>query len=328
MRYLEIDPARAKAVKDSKVQELLDDPTYIGEKKLDGWRFLMHFGSDLERVFMTGRRYSRVTGRLSEKGLCAPQLWPLSDAASLGYTVLDGEVVAPGEALYDVAGIMNVDPEDSQKRIAEIGPPIYYAFDCLWLDGQDLREKDLHDRRAHLGEVISSCGHDNLRLLPILPNPREDYETIVAQGGEGIILKDITSTYGESGSWIKVKKWVTLDVVVVGFTEARFGRTGKFDGQIGAVKIAVFSSKGQLIEVGKCSGMDDETRLDMTHNPQKWIGSVIEVRCQEFAKERLRDPRFKRARPDANAADATFAKMMADLDSDRDENKPGQLRLL
>ena len=322
----QIEPARAKAVRPDKIP--WGDPLWYAEEKLNGWRFLMHFGGGLDRVYLTGRRYSSVTGVLSEKGLCARPVWPLD--VRFGYTVLDGEIMAPaGYGFRDIAGIMNVEPEDAERRIAETGPPTFHVFDCLWFDGHDIREEPAVERRGSAGRMVMACQNPLIRMIPKMHPTLDNFDTICAQGGEGVVMKNIAAEYGESGSWIKAKKVVTLDVVVTGFTDAREGKTGKFLGQIGAVLVSVYSSTGELLEVGKVSGMDDETRAHMTENKKGWIGTVVEIACSEFAKDRLFHPRFKRARPEANHRHCTLEKMMQDLGATKNQVVQGpQLSLL
>jgi ATP-dependent DNA ligase len=323
--YLEIEPGRAKSKSERVVGELMDDRLWVAEEKMDGWRFLTHFGGDLERAFMTGRRISDVTGRFSEKGMCAECLWPKWD--DVGYTVIDGEVMPPdGSGFRDLAGIMNVDPELARARIAEIGTPIYYAFDILFLDGQDVRGKSWLERKHLLTKLVPELDNRHIRLLEHSESKQSLYDTIIARGGEGVILKDTLADYGEG--WVKVKREATLDVVVTGFTEARFGVSGKFFGQVGAAKVSVFNARGESVEVAQVSGMDDATRRDMTDNPGRWIGSVIEISAYKWAKDRLQHPRFKRHRPEADPKSATFGKMMKDLGETVVEEKGAKQCLL
>ena len=310
MSYLELDPARAKT---RDPEEFWDHPEWMLEPKLDGWRWISHFGGDLDRTYLTGRRTSKETGTLSEKGLLVPQLH-VTPSSSLGYTVLDGEVMPPGgSGFHDLAGIMNADYDTVQKTISRVGPPSYHVFDVLFADGIDVRDLAMIERRRVLERVMLDVRNPLYRLIDQLPPSRYTYESIVDAGGEGVILKNICAAYGDKSGWVKVKRYSTLDVIVTGFTDARFGRTGKYTGQIGAAQVAVRDALGDLVEVGQVSGMTDELRLDMTKNPESWIGRVIEVAAQEFAKNRLRHPRFKRARPDADPQDATWEKMMSDL---------------
>ena len=309
-QHLEIEPARAKHVSDKKVAELMEHPEWIAEEKLDGWRFLIHFGGELERAFMTGRRTSELTGKLSEKGLCAPALWPKWD--DVGYTVIDGEVLPPiGAGFRDLAGIMNVTADQAQVRIAEIGQPRYGAFDLLFLDGQDVRDQPWLWRKTKLLRLVPELSNSLITATPDFNDKSLHFRQIVAGGGEGVVLKDICGEYGEG--WVKVKREATLDAIVTGFTDAKFGVTGKFHGQVGAAKVSVFDSRGKLLEIAQVSGMDDATRLDMTNHPEKWLNTVVEISAYKWAKDRLQHPRFKRHKPEANPKHATFVKLMQDL---------------
>jgi ATP-dependent DNA ligase len=40
------------------------------------------------------------------------------------------------------------------------GPVCFYAFDLLWLDGNDLRERPLYERKAQLRGLISKLRAD------------------------------------------------------------------------------------------------------------------------------------------------------------------------
>lgn len=307
MSYLEIEPARAKSKK--RLEGIWGHPEWIAEPKLDGWRFLMHFGGDLARVFLTGRRISSETGRFSEKGGLVPHLWP---SVNMKYTVLDGEIMPPeGAGFRDLAAIMNSDPMNSAKAIERFGKPSYHVFDILFYDGRDLREECLAVRRQILRQLSYDVDMEHFFRVEAMPCEEQSFENIVSAGGEGLILKNLTDAYGEG--WVKVKKASTLDVVVTGFTDAKFGVTGKYDGQIGAVVVSVYGSSGDLLEVGQVSGMTDELRLDISRRKGEWLGQVIEIEAQEWAKDRLRHPRWKRHRPDADARTCTYRKMMRDL---------------
>ena len=326
MKHLQLAPARAKHVSDKKLATLWDDSSWVAEEKMNGWRFLSHFGGGLERTFMTGRRMSSVTEELSEKGLCVPCLWPNT---TLGYTVLDGEVMPPeGVSFHETAGYMNVAPENAAEQIAKFGQPRFRVFDILFANGNDVREHSYLERRILLMAVMEQITNPLITMVQSGPATQVTFDSIVEAGGEGVILKNIFAPYGESGAWVKVKREATLDVVVIGFTDAKFGKTGKYDGQIGAVKVGVYLKDGTLIEVGQVSGMTDDVRLEMTKNPGRWIGSVIEITAQEFGRERLLHPRYGRERPDASPREATYEKMMRDLKAVKAEtDDDGQLRL-
>ena len=63
-----------------------------------------------------------------------------------------------------------------------------------------------------------------------------------------------------------------------------------------------------VLEVGECSGFDEEERKMFSANPKKYIGSVIEVKANEIFKDtgKLRHPRFMRLREDKSPLACTF----------------------
>lgn len=320
--YLELEPARAKP---RNPEELWGSPIHISEPKLNGWRYLLHLDSRFPRPYLTGRRVSVETGFLSEKWEQIPMLNP---SWANGYTVLDGEIMPPeGANFRDIAGIMNADLTTAHERIAVIGPPTYNVFDVLFHNGDDQRKRSQYERRIVLERLVDILDHPLIKLVPRVDNDEATFNRIVANGGEGVVLKDISSPYGEG--WTKVKKFFTVEVIVTGFKEAKFGRTGKFYGLIGALNCSVYSSSGELIEVASISGMDDDVRKEISANRGEWLGKVVEVRSQEWAKNRLAHPRFIRAREDVNRQSCTFGKMMRDLGMKQEETEecPDQLKL-
>lgn len=327
--YLELEPARAKS---HNPEHVWDHPLWVMEEKLNGWRELMHFGRDLPRTYLTGRRVSATTGRLSEKGLLVPWIWPtprhtplpgdpgldrptwIELSAWCDYTVLDGEVMPPGgSGFHDLAGFLNSDIDTVRANVERHGSPTYRVFDALYLDGVDIREKSQMERRMLLERFMRDVRNPLISLHGQTPAHQWIYDSIVERGGEGVVLKCLSGGYGESDAWIKVKRYSTLDVIVTDFTAARVGRTGKYLGQIGAAKVSVYDTQGELVEVGQVSGMPDDIRLDMTSNRDQWINTVIEIAAQEWGQNRLLHPRFKRRRPDADVRHCTVTKLMQDL---------------
>lgn len=309
----------------------------IAEEKLDGHRGLVHFGGGLDRMYLTGRNISKVTGRITEKGLNVPHLNDVFARAakllSSGYTVLDGEVVLPGRPFEDVQSVMGAKPAKAIARQATTGLVQYRTFDILYRDGVDVRDKPLSERLTILREVlIAAPGFVNfprrIALGPEEAGLQEFHDGILAEpGGEGTIIKDLGAPYGKG--WRKYKKEVTYDVVITGFEDG----AGKFKEMIGAVIFGVYKD-GELVTIGRCSGMSDGdvrweeapgrpgapnrkgsyivrenhatqaegTRAWFTMNRAKLVGTVIEVRCNGLTNHgKLRHPQFHRTKSDKSA---------------------------
>jgi len=69
-----------------------------------------------------------------------------------------------------------------------------------------------------------------------------------------------------------------------------------------------------VLEVGECSGFDEETRKMFSEDPKSWIGKVIEVKANEIFKDtgKLRHPRFLRIREDKAPTECTYKDHISD----------------
>jgi len=98
-------------------------------------------------------------------------------------------------------------------------PKLFYAFDVLHLDGDDLLNRSLVERRAKLPEIIGPQAR--LRISQHLPGATADIvEAVRAAGLEGVIAKRKDSIYrpGErSSDWLKLKLEHQQEFVVGGY---------------------------------------------------------------------------------------------------------------
>ena len=141
-------------------------------------------------------------------------------------------------------------------------------------------------------------------------------ERILSEGGEGIILKDTTAIYGEPKKWVKVKKEINADVVIMGYEDAKEISTKSdgtvsvtkyhLQGWIGAIIFGQYKD-GTLVEMGRTSGFDDETRMLLSEHKKKYLGKVIEIKANEREPEgAFRHPQFKQFRFDKEAKDCVY----------------------
>ena len=216
--------------------------------------------------------------------------------------------------------------------------------------------------------------------------PRGFYEYIVATGGEGVIVKPRDGKYLEDKrgwEYSKIKKFLTREVIILGFTPPTDDYKGKFptvekwdywetedmgflervdlsgytpakreqfkeewyphrcrpvskfyakdwvgnirfgviitpeeeanlpkNKKFNIIRYDLFSGRTNVVilEVGECSGFDEETRQYMTDHQSELIGRVIEVKANEIFKDtgKLRHPRFLRFREDKSPLECTF----------------------
>ncbi|HTO04838.1 MAG TPA: DNA polymerase ligase N-terminal domain-containing protein, partial [Opitutus sp.] len=113
-------------------------------------------------------------------------------------TVIDGEVVA-----LDQHGRPSFQFLKTQR--AKAAAIVFYAFDLLWLNGEDWRSRPLDERKAKLGEIVADS---EVKLSLSFEGPAD---AIVAQvkrlGLAGVIAKRRDGGYESgqpSGAWVQL----------------------------------------------------------------------------------------------------------------------------
>jgi bifunctional non-homologous end joining protein LigD len=92
------------------------------------------------------------------------------------------------------------------KRAAVADPAATFVFDLLWLNGADLRDRPLLDRKAALLGIMP--GNRRIRYARhTADSSRELWQMAIEFELEGIVAKDARSIYtgGRSTRWLKIK---------------------------------------------------------------------------------------------------------------------------
>ena len=92
-------------------------------------------------------------------------------------------------------------------------PVMFVIFDILELDGKDLRMLPLRERRIILESL--ELKHSNVQVAKQFKDIMVQWNRMVKEGREGLILKDLNSVYKEgyrSSSWRKVKNIQEVDL--------------------------------------------------------------------------------------------------------------------
>lgn len=113
--------------------------------------------------------------------------------------VIDGEVVAHGaEGLQDFHGLRS----RSGRRTA-----VLFAFDLVFVDGEDLRRLPLLDRKARLQTLLSGADERLHYVEHLEVEGRVVFKHASALGLEGIVSKRRDSPYphGVTRNWFKTK---------------------------------------------------------------------------------------------------------------------------
>ncbi|RVC78599.1 ATP-dependent DNA ligase [Mesorhizobium sp. M4A.F.Ca.ET.022.05.2.1] len=179
---------------------LVDKPPegdgWIHEVKFDGYRSQIVRDVDGVRIF--SRRGLDWTAKYRDLANAASEL-EAEDA------IIDGEVIVTNEAgLSDFKAL--------RKAITSRQQDLYFvAFDLLHLNGHDLRDIPLEDRREILAEMIPSGGR--IQFSQALPGDAKSIFHLIEQAGlEGMVSKRKDSKYrsGNSTAWLKAKCY-TID---------------------------------------------------------------------------------------------------------------------
>ncbi|WP_375421904.1 DNA ligase D [uncultured Sphingomonas sp.] len=178
---------------------------WLHEMKYDGYRTLIAIGGD------EGRAYTRSGLDWTDK--FAPVV---ADAVTLdaGSALLDGEaVVLDADGKTSFQGLQGALKEDPAAIL-------YYAFDLLELDGEDLTALPLIERKEKLKALVGD-GTDKIRYSDhIVGRGEELFGTFCDAGLEGVISKRADAKYvsSRSSGWLKTKCIKRQEFVVVGWT--------------------------------------------------------------------------------------------------------------
>ncbi len=101
-------------------------------------------------------------------------------------------------------------------------PLVFYAFDLLEYDGEDLTERPLLERKDKLEALLG--GHTDVSTIRfsshVLGNGQDVLDAVCREGHEGVIAKKAFAKYRSTRtrSWLKVKCGRRDDFVIGGFT--------------------------------------------------------------------------------------------------------------
>jgi bifunctional non-homologous end joining protein LigD len=177
---------------------------WIHEIKYDGYRTLIVI--DQGKV----RAYSRP-GRDST----GPHRRLVNACANLGCksALIDGEVMVQDEQGVSDFEALRSAIHKAPHRL------VFFAFDLLHLDGQDLRRTPLIERRAALRGLIEPDPRSPIQFSDHVDcNGAKFFKAAAELGLEGIVSKPATSLYrgGLSRNWLKTKNMVEGEFILLG----------------------------------------------------------------------------------------------------------------
>ena len=283
-----------------------DDKGWIFEMKYDGYRAIAEV--DEGKVALYSRNqltFNRKFAKIAERLMALPHR-----------AVLDGEIV-----VLDKDGKPRFQLLQNYQKTGK-GDIYYYVFDLLYLNGYDLSDLPLLDRKKFLEQIITELGDPTIIYSDHIEEKGKDFfKEIQEQQLEGIIAKRSDSLYRKgqrSNDWLKIKTSARQEAVIAGFTEPRGSRK-----LFGALVLGVYE-EGELRYIGHTGGGFNSKSLKMimekleplirktspfkkkikTNTPVTWVKPVLvcEVSFSEWTDEgHMRHPIFEGLREDKAA---------------------------
>jgi bifunctional non-homologous end joining protein LigD len=257
---------------------------WLFEVKWDGVRAIAFI--DNEEVRLQSRNGLRCERQY-------PELAVVHHLLAARQAILDGEI-----AVLDEKGvsrfhliqprIANTDP-NAIAHLVRSTPVVYFVFDLLFLDGYDLRQVNLSERRKLL-QAIATPG-ERMRISEAFPGAGDDMlEAARANDLEGIMAKHARSCYESKRSreWQKIKIVGEQEFVIGGFTPPQGGRDW-----FGALVLGVYEN-GKLRWAGNVgTGFNQRSLADLAARLQPLVTKTC-----PFAERPTPDPGITWVKPE------------------------------
>jgi bifunctional non-homologous end joining protein LigD len=202
------------------------------ELKLDGYRLQLRV--EAARATLKTRKGLDWTDKFSEVA---------KTAESLPDCMIDGEVCAlNAQGVPDFAALQGALADEDTEKL------VFFAFDLLFAEHEDLRGLPLTDRKARLKELLHSQpakAADRIRYLDHLVTAGDAVLQSACQiDMEGIVSKRLDASYASdrNGNWLKSKCRAGHEVVIGGWSSEQ--------GMLRSLIVGVYRGK-EFVPVGR-----------------------------------------------------------------------------
>lgn len=280
-------------------QEDLERDGWIYEPKLDGFRALCYVTPTGYKLLSRNKDVDltdRYMGMHFRKNIKAK------------HAVIDGEITA-----------LNDQGLPEFNLLTKGNPATFFVFDILMVDGKNLTNVPLIERKKILEKVVRNG--NGIQKNFYTHNGKQLWKKVVKYNIEGVMAKDDQSLYYpglRKKIWLKIKRLTTVDCVIVGFySKVR---------SISSLALGLYKSDHKLHLIGvvgtgfntreledletKLSKIVTKKRPTIEDDPRvTWVKPkyVCEVKLLEFGDGYIRHSSFIRMRPDKKPKQCTFA---------------------
>lgn len=290
-----------------------EESSWIHEIKFDGYRLQAHLQNGKIKLFTRGghdwtKQFPNLTEALIKQ-----------DVES---AIFDGEAV-----IVDKSGRSDFGLLQNALSIKDYTNMRLYLFDLLYLNGEDLRERPLKERKELLLKILAKSSAPLFYSEEVRESGARFFKMACKHKLEGIVSKDLEAPYKSkrTRAWCKSKCGHRQEFVIGGFT---FGKGGR-EKTLGALLLGVYEGvkeERKLRYVGKVgTGFDYRTMGELlkkllplekkkspfdkkspTEKGIHWINPKLmaEVNFSEWTKDQiLRAPVYIGLRRDKKALD-------------------------
>lgn len=306
-----VRPALAERIPnaDEAVKRLGDK--FAAEPKFDGFRVQIH--KDGSNIKLFSRNLEDTTHAFPDIIRAA------KDELNIKSAIIEGEAIAYNPLTSEFLPFQETSKRRRKHGVSEMAkilPLVVFAFDLLYLNGDDITELPYSERRKHLEKIIHS---ENLiiqkaeeRVVTSSKEILEFFNEAVSEGLEGLMLKKLDSAY-KAGSrgfhWIKFKRSQsgeltdTVDCVLLGVF---YGRGKRTEFGVGGLLVGVYDEKkDEFVTISRVgTGLTDEEwrkvnkmaeKTRVSHKPARvnskiepgfWVEpkEVLEIYADEITK--------------------------------------------
>jgi len=200
-------PEKTAAMNCTLIKKLFNNPGWLYELKLDGYRIIaIKNKKDIKLYSRKSLDYSKYYPVVIKSLTNIPH-----DA------VLDGELVVPDEKGRPSFDLL--------QKYREGMPIVYYLFDLLWLDGYDVTNLKLTQRKELLKQILPE--NDVIKYSDDFEDGELLFEQVSEMELEGIVAKRKDSKYQpgkQVKDWLKLPTEIRQEFVIGGWTESESGR--------------------------------------------------------------------------------------------------------
>lgn len=284
---------------------------WIYELKYDGYRIMAFVeGNSIRLITRNGNDYTKRFYDIASV---------LIDWAAGRAMVLDGEI-----AITDVSGKTDFHALQNYMKNSKAQSLDYIVFDLLALDGVDLRENSLIDRKEKLEALMKDAPKSLHYSRYVRGKGKESFAAACEANMEGIVGKKADSIYSgtRNGDWIKLKCDKRQEFVIGGYSLSDKRTRG-----VSSLLLGVYEGE-ELVYAGRVGTGISEADMKVLENkfvnlsrletPFKlapktktkekitWLEPelVAEIKFVEWTKDNLlRQASFKGIRTDKNPKD-------------------------